>query len=70
MEGGNRMINTVLKGFNRETASVTSVKDRYQQIIGWQFTGACGTKKVFLEQYYQDPHGMAIKAMEDHKHGN
>jgi hypothetical protein len=58
-----------IKGFNRQWASVTSLKTtvgKEWKIIGHQFECACGTTKKFLSAYFHDTHGAAVNALESH----
>jgi len=58
---------TSIKGFNREFAAVTRVRVEGGP-DSWRFTAGCGVEKLFRAKYFLDPHGAAMKALENHRH--
>lgn len=63
-----KKVNTMIRGFNRETSNVTAIRNNKREVIGWQFTARCGTNKKYYEEYFHDPRSAAIQAMETHQH--
>jgi len=61
------MCGPAIKGFNREWTTVTIMRDRRGDVIGWSFASECGTVRNFTNSYWEDPHGAAMRAMETHR---
>jgi hypothetical protein len=62
-----------IKGFNRETSTLSSIrvfnpKSGEHDITGWKTEFTCGTEKKFLNTHFHDAYGAARSAIENHYH--
>lgn len=62
------LLASAIQGFNREYASVQSIKDRKGTVRGWVFEAQCGTIKKFYPEFFHDCYGAAMRALEMHRH--
>jgi hypothetical protein len=59
---------TAIKGFCGETAVVFAEMNKGRRTGAWVFEARCGTVKTFKPEYFHDPRGAAMAALERHRH--
>lgn len=62
------MMANAIRGFNREAASISSLKDKHGAKVGWVFRATCGATRFFPDANWVHPYEAAYAAMEGHRH--
>lgn len=56
-----------IRGFNRASTAVTSIKLPTGEKTGYKFECfGCGTEKKFKDEFFVNPHGAAIESLNRH----